>query len=710
MKRIMKRILIVSASFFLTLTAGVMWAFSDGLLIARPQAFEKAKLVPLSVVYHRVSIEIEGGIATTRIDQVFKNDQDADLEGTYIFPIPESAAISDFALYINGRRASGEMLESIEARRIYEDIVRKMKDPGLLEYAGRNMFRVKVYPIPARGKKRVELVYTQPLDYDAGAYRYMYPLNTEKYSPVPIEEVTVSVHITSNVPIKSVYSPSHEIDVSMKQFSARAGFEQKNIRPDRDFILFYTVSQDDVGANILTYREDGETGYFSMLLSPGVLDRAGASKDIVFVVDTSGSMRGKKLSQVKDALLYCLENLNRGDRFNIVQFATVARTLASEPIPADRSNIQKARRFVEGLSARGGTNIHGALLISVDMLGDTNRTKMVVFLTDGEPTVGETNTGKIIRDLLSANRGNARLFVFGVGNDVNTHLLDRIAEQNRGFSDYFRPNENINTGVSAFYRKVSEPVLSDITLDFGRIRVRDIYPVVLPDIFNGTQLVLFGRYEGEGSSSIVLKGTVEGKPERFVFEGFFPAESRKNDFIPGLWAMRKIGYLMNEIRLNGEKKELVDEILLLSKEYGILTPYTSYLILENETDYERWGIGESAAPGMRSKGRSYTRAMEKKVGPESVSSALDIRAMKESKTEPASVMKTVKRVAGKTFYFKDGAWIDADYRDSMRVKRVKLFSNKYFDLLHLNPEIGKYFAVGKNVTFVFDSECYRISE
>ncbi len=706
----MKRLLISAAIIFFTVTAGAICAFSDGLLIVEPVTIEQARPVPLSVEYHRVSVEIEGGIARTKIDQVFKNEYDTDLEGTYIFPLPEAAAISDFSLYIDGRRTSGEMLKSSEARRIYEDIVRRMKDPGLLEYAGRNMFRAKVYPIPAHGRRRIELVYTQPLEYDAGVYRYVYPLNTEKYSPMPLEEVSVSAHIESNIPIKSVYSPSHDIDVSLKQYSADAGFEEKNVKPDRNFILYYSVSRDDVGMNILTYREAGEPGYFSMLLSPGILERTSARKDIVFVVDTSGSMRGKKLSQVKSALLYCLGSLNRGDRFNIVQFATVTRTLAPSPVSADRGNIQKARSFVEGLSARGGTNIHEALLRSMRMLSDTDRPRMVVFLTDGEPTVGETDEGAISRNVLSANHAKVRLFVFGVGDDVNTHLLDRIAEQNRGFADYFRPGENITSGVSAFYRKVSEPVLSDVTLDFGRIQVRDIYPLVLPDIFNGTQLVLFGRYEGTGSSSIILKGTVEGKSKRFVFEGRFPEENEKNDFIPGLWAMRKIGYLMNEIRLNGEKRELVDEIVLLSKEYGILTPYTSYLILENETDYERWGISDAAAPEMRSKGKAYSGAMEKKVGSESVSSALDIKAMKESKTESAPAPETVKRVAGKTFYFKDGAWIDADYRDTMRVQSVKLFSNKYFDLLRRNPELGKYFAVGKNVTIVFDSECYRIGE
>lgn len=706
----MKRIFIVCSIFFWVIAAGVAASRGDGLLLVEQPHGASTRPVAISVEYHRVQVEIKDGIALTRVDQVFKNNFDSDLEGTYLFPIPETAAINGFSLYINGRKTSGEVLTGSEARSIYEDIVRRMKDPGLLEYAGRNLFRARVYPIPARDRRRMELEYSQTLTYDAGVYRYVYPLDTEKYSPAPIEEVSISAHVESSIPIKSVYSPTHDIDTSLKQYSADAGFEQRNVRPDRDFLLYYTVSHNDMGMSLITYRETGHKGFFSLLLSPGVLKRNSARKDIVFVVDTSGSMRGIKIDQVKEALKYCIEHLNSGDRFNVVQFATVAKTFTASPVPADTVNIQKALDFVDRLEARGGTNIHGALLLSTRMLDDTKRPAMVVFLTDGEPTVGETDTGVIARDLVAANRSNARLFVFGVGNDVNTHLLDRIAEQNRGFADYFRPGEDIALGVTAFYRKVSEPVLSDIALDFGGIGVDDVYPVVLPDIFNGTQLVLFGRYEGTGSRAITLTGELESGQKRFVFEGRFPESNVENDFIPGLWAVRKIGYLMNEIRLNGEKQELVDEIILLSTEYGILTPYTSYLILENEGDYRRWGISDAAAPEMRSKGEAYIGTMKQKVGAESVQRSLDIEAMKQRSTEPVVRVKTVKRVAGKTFYLRGNDWVDADYKEDMKVTTIQLFSNRYFHLIRRNPRLGRYFAIGRNITVVFGSTCYRVEE
>jgi len=226
---------------------GLNTALTDGVLFIEHPAAPERVPVPLSVKYHRVSIEIDNGIATTSIDQVFINNYGMDLEGTYLFPLPEEAAIMDFVLYIDGRRVSGEMLDRNKARKIYEDIVRRMKDPGLLEYIGRNLFRARVYPIPGHGERRIELVYSQTLGYDAGLYTYVYPLDTERFSPEPLEEVTISAKVKSPVPIKSIYSPSHDIDIKLERSYASIGYEAKEVKPDKDFILYYTVSEEDVG-------------------------------------------------------------------------------------------------------------------------------------------------------------------------------------------------------------------------------------------------------------------------------------------------------------------------------------------------------------------------------------------------------------------------------------------------------------------------------
>lgn len=692
-------------------------AGADGVLIIDPEAQPGTiphriiqKPVPLSVKYHRVQIDINNRIASTAIDQVFRNSYNADLEGTYIFPLPEEAAITDFALYMDGNRVSGEILDKEQAREIYEDIVRKMKDPGLLEYIGRNMFKARIYPIPAHGETRIELVYEQTIEYDAGIYRYVYPLNTERFSPLPLEEVTISAEVKSAVPIKNIYSPSHEVDKEVKKFRARLGYEAFDVKPDKDFVLYYTVSEEDIGLNLLSYKNQGKDGFFLMMLSPGRLEGRAVPKDIIFVLDTSGSMKGPKIEQAKDAIRYCINGLRDDDRFDIINFATGINAFHNSLVPASEKNIKQALAFVDRLDARGGTNINDALLSSLEKFAGTGRPCMVVFLTDGEPTVGETDMSPILQNVAAANRVQARMFVFGVGNDVNTHLLDRIAEDHRGVSEYIGLHENIEIKVSSFYSKISEPVLSDIKLDFGEIRTAEMYPSVLPDIFKGTQLILLGRYRGEGASTITLTGQVNGKEKKFVYEGSFVIKDTQNEFLPRLWATRKIGYLMSEIRLKGENQELIDEIVRLSTEYGIMTPYTSFLVLEKDSDYERFGIDTGMAPAMKKEGERYKSAMERAAGEEAVSSAMDIIELKGSMVAGGPVLKTVKHIGDKTFYLRDGIWVDSAYRKGRKTVDTKYLSRRYFDLLKKKPELARYFAAAKNIIIVFESKCYRIME
>ena len=694
---------------------GISEASADGLLLAEPGSIPGPVKAPaaLSVKKHLVTVRIESQVATTRVDQVFVNGFDADVEATYLFPLPEKAVISNFSLTINGAKVGGEVLEREQARRIYEEIVRKMKDPGLLEYAGQNLFRARVYPVPARAQTRIELVYSEALPAEGGVTRYVYPLDTERFSPLPIEELGLSVHVSSAVPIKSVYSPSHDIDLRLQSREADAGFEQRGVKPDRDFVLYYSVSERDLGMSLLTYRAPGEDGFFLLMLSPGQIEGPALPKDVVFVLDTSGSMRGEKLEQAKRALRSCLEGLGERDRFNVVQFATGVspfRAGLAGLATAGNDAVGSALAFVERLEARGGTNIGGALLTALRMFPAAGRASMVVFLTDGEPTVGATETADILKILERENRARARVFVFGVGYDVNTHLLDGIAAESRGFSEYLAPSGEIEPAVSSFFRKVSKPVLSDVTLEIGRVEVFDLFPAGIPDLFSGQQVLAFGRYRGEGETVIAVAGTVDGRVERFVGEGAFPARSLEHDFIPRLWASRKIGYLIDEIRLHGENKELIDEIVLLSTEHGIMTPYTSYLVLEEKGSLEQLGIRAEEAPSVRSEGMKLAKAMEDRTGEASVAAAKDLKEMKGRSVLPGLSAATVKHVGAKTFYLRGGAWVDSAYREGMKTTNLLPFSGAYFELLKRAPELAKYLAISKNLVVVHGSACYRISE
>ncbi|MBU1701234.1 MAG: VWA domain-containing protein [Candidatus Eisenbacteria bacterium] len=687
---------------------------ADGILIpqSEPGVYDNAE--PFAIKYHRVQVEIDRQAAITSIDQVFINENDRDLEGIYIFPIPENVSISDFSMWMNDKQIHAELLDAGSARQIYEDIVRRRRDPALLEYAGRDLFRARVYPIPKHSEVRIEIQYQELLKYDGGLIGYRYPLNTEKFSSRDLQEVTVSVNIKSDTPIKSLYCPSHETDIRIEKTAATCGFEEKNVKPDRDFLLYYSVSEEDVGLSLITYKPDEEDGYFILLLAPGEFQNKekALQKDVIFVVDTSGSMRGEKIEQTRAALEFCLKKLQTNDRFNIITFATGITKFSETPLNADSDNISKALRFVSKIQARGGTAIDEALQAALN-IPDSGHARMIIFMTDGEPTVGETDISKILAHTIDRNSSRLRIFPFGVGYDVNTHLLDQLSIDNRGVVEYIKPEENIETKVAMFFNKFSYPVLSDISLDFGRIHVADTYPSSLPDIFHGSQLVLLGRYESDGAVAIQLSGRSGDRTESFTYEGRFTNQDDGNDFIPRLWASRKIAYLLSEIRLHGENRELVDEVIQLSKEHGIITPYTSYLIVEEgPQEYAEMMLDESdAAP---SSIRTYSGAMKSSKGEAAFDASREIAAEKQSSVLSRPKAEKVKYVGGKTFYRTDHGWRDADVRDAdMRhgagVIEIPFLSGRYFDLLNKYPETGKYLSLGVNTTFSYNNNVYHIT-
>ncbi len=692
----------MAASLFLT-TPGV--ASADGIIIPHPPPHLPPVILPyLAVKYHRVQVTINNQVAVTRVDQVFVNDTDRDLEGTYIFPLPEEAAISDFAMYVDGQRLEGKILDKNQARQIYEQIVRGRRDPALLEYVGRNAFRASIFPIPARGEKRVQLEYSQVLPADRGLVRYLYPLNTEKFSSRPLQEVTIHVQITSREQIKAVYSPSHPVAIKKTDaHAAEASYEQTNVKPDRDFLLYYTVSPQDFGLNLLTYRERGEDGFFLLLVAPKYeFERVKIlPKDVIFVLDTSGSMQGKKLSQAKEALRYVLDNLNDFDRFNVIAFNTAVTRYADGLVPAAQRG--EARRFVDGLVASGGTNISQALTEAMKD-ADAGRPAMIIFLTDGLPTAGLTDPQQILDSVKRVAGPSTRLFVFGVGDDVNTTLLDTLAQNHRGTSEYVRPGEDLEDRLSGFYTKISLPVLSDLELGFGRIRVHDMYPDPLPDLFQGSQLVLLGRYRNDGAATVTLAGRLGDRPRRFEYEDVvFPKESRANDFIPRLWATRKIGYLLTQIRLHGQNKELVDEIVALSLRYGIMTPYTSFLVDERHNLFAAGGPERAAEDLHRMMARPAPTS-----GPQAVLNSQGQKELRQAETTVTS--PEIKPVGEKTFILRQEVWTDSTYREGMKLIKINFGGEDYFKLLAANPQWGKYFALGKQVIVVLDGVAYQVAE
>ena len=558
-----------------------------GLLIP-----EDKKIAPLILIKQIVDFKIEDQIAETMVEQVFYNHSDRPLEATYIFPVPKGASVNKFTMWVDGKETKGEMLEADKAREIYTSIVRRIQDPGLLEYMENNLIRMRVFPVPARGNQRVSVSYTSVVPKEGDIMEFIFPLKGEMRSNQVAQDFSLSGTIKSQHGIANTYSPTHDINTQRKSDKeVSLSLNKAGLVGDKDFQLFYSFSDKAVGMSMLTHRPiPTEDGYFSLMINPSMKGNKlkPMPRDFVFVMDTSGSMRGPKMEQAKKALKYCINSLGENDRFSMLNFATAVSLFRDEFVPANEEFKNTGRKWIEGLDSTGGTAIRDALLAALEIRGnDASRPFVIVFFTDGMPTIGETNPEKITRDVLAKIKPNTRIFTFGVGDDVNATMLDMLAEKTKAATTYVRPAEDIEIKSSAMVSKISNPVLVNLSLNFSPdIQVLDIYPTSLPDIFEGSQLMVFGKYKGKGGSAIKLRGDLANEKKEFVYEYNFPEKTADSkSFVEQLWARRKVGFLLDQIRANGEKGELVDEVTKLAKKYGITTPYTSYLVVPDHVSY-----------------------------------------------------------------------------------------------------------------------------
>jgi Ca-activated chloride channel family protein len=674
----------------------------------------------------KIDTKIVSQVATTHIEQIFRNDTDATLEGTYFFPIPEQASITEFAIWDGDRRLVGEVRTREEARRIYDEIVRRQRDPGLLEYAGKDLFQASIFPIPPHADKKLEISYSQILRAESGTVAYRYPLGTGRQM-AQIGSVSGRIELESKDPLRNIYSPTHAIEVK-RNGTGRAMVTFENQGEPQDFQLFYALSREDFGVTLLTHREPGKDGYFLLMVSPkdDWSEREYAAKDIVFALDTSGSMAdASKMEKARAALLYGIKILRPADRFNVISFAGEEHLLANELINADENGRTRALRFVEALRPVGGTNIDAALTAAREQISrstNLDHPRMIVFLTDGLPTVGTTNIEQILANAKKTDE--ARIFPFGVGYDVNTSLLDRLASQSGGVADYIEPKEDLEVKVSNFFSRISYPVLSDLRLDMAGVETDLSYPRTMPDLFRGSQLTIIGRYRNPIDMNFVrltLTGKSGGSERKFYYNNLhFALTEEANDFLPRLWATRRVGWLMEQVRTNGEQRELRDEIVDLGTRYGIVTPYTSYLAVEQNASVQ--GFTSATVSRPRGTGRGGLNAPQPPPPP-SVADAKAVTgniAVQQSKKarEQQETMRVdkdeasgaIRTAGGKTFYLRDGVWTDADFKAGMTLPQtvVKFGSDEYFALLKQKPRLAAFFSLGEKVVVILDGTVYRV--
>jgi Ca-activated chloride channel homolog len=670
-----------------------------------------------------VTVRITDRVARVQVEEWFRNTGSGLAEGDYIYPLAGEAVFSDFSILQGEEELKGEPMDAVRARAIYEEIVRRHRDPALIELAGHGLIRARVFPIPAGETRSVTMRYTQVLGRAGDAYRFRYVAGAAR--PRTVQPAGRGAAGADGAPIAFTlvadkgalfgepFSPTHRLRAS------RDG-GRLVVRPEQQVNghvdIFLPLAGAAVGISLVTHRVAGEDGYFMLTLSPGRVQGTPAPRDLAVVVDTSGSMSGEKMEQARQALHRILATLNTSDRFRLIAFSNRVEAHRPAWTAASRPAIEEARAWVNGLSASGGTNISGALDEAFRTPAGEGRLPLTIFITDGMPTVGEMDPDRIAARV-EANRRDARIFTFGVGYDLQTYLLERVAIAGRGTVDYVEPGADVEEAVGSLAAKISHPVLVDLALAGSPVRLKDFQPTRLPDLFAGEDLVVFGRYEAgprDAAGELSIAGTRDGRRERFAARVDFPAHSASADYIPGLWAARRIGELMRTIRVEGETPARVAEVRDLALRYGLLSEYTSYLVLEPGATANLGG-GAALSPAMAPPavavtGQGAVSSARVAASRRAAQSAADLAFAEEAaagQVQGGGAAGGDRIVAGRRFRLESGIWIDRAHARAARVVHLEPFSRAYFDVLSALPELKAIATAFEAVTIAGDRVSVR---
>jgi Ca-activated chloride channel family protein len=691
---------------------------ADGMILPLPQNLSPGYL---AVRYHRVSVSIEDGHAVTRVEQEFYNPLSFPVEGRYLFPIPPDAIVSRFEATVGGQAQTATRQGPAETNAALYAIVGRQRDPSLLQYTDWETLAFDINLAPGESKE-MSLEYEEVLVPAGGLFHYRYVLSTERYSSLPLEEVSVSVDMRSPSGLGSIYSPSHQIHVETAgPGQARARWQAHDVTPSEDFELYFSAADSGFGGGLLSGERNGEE-HFAFLFSPEAVPQESdyLPKDIVFVIDRSGSMDGEKIEQARGALRSILSQLREGDRFSVVGFDDRITLLDGVLRPADDQNLKDARRFVQGLTAEGYTDLASALQTGLEILArseSAGASRTVVFLTDGLPTAGVTNEETIARLVTRANaRLEARLHIFGVGYDVNTHLLDGLAAEHGGTVTYVQPGEDLEAALTDFYGRIARPILTDLQVDFKGVRVDDVYPAELPDLFAGSSLLLTGRYQALGERVAVHVSGRSGDQRREYEYHFDLTDIPRGDFIPRLWATRRVGALLDQVRTGGSTPSLEDEIRQLGLSYGIVTPYTAYAIQgrrEGAASEENMALYESAELN-KSSGRVTVQArvqnqMYQQATQAELATGANVSNIgRQSLVEIGGQQVDLLLLQGKQEI--DGPVTGGWLKRNVSIDRTVEFASEEYYALAGDPEARLFLQSGTNVVFAHKGEVIAVQD
>ena len=726
--------LLVAAGAFLTPSASTLAQVTSGVPhapSAKMRALHHSYVVPqwravapqpgqVVMTQVDVTVSIVEQIATTVMDISLQNTGNSRLESELIVPVPDDAVVRGFTFAGApgaGKEPTAELLRKQDARAIYDAIVRQSRDPALLEFVGNSLIRSSVFPVEPRGTQKVRLTYETLLPAEGPRVDYVLPRSESVEYAVPW---SVTVSIKAKKPISTVYSPSHKIEtIRRNNDNVAVRIAPDATREPGAFRLSYLVESDGVTASMFSYPDPKNGGGYFLLLAglpgkPADHDKkAGLKREITLVIDRSGSMNGEKIEQAREAAQQVVAGLEDGEAFNVILYNEAVESFANAPVVKTDESAKAAREYIKAIKARGGTNIHDSLLEALRPKPMQGFLPIVLFLTDGLPTVGQTSE-KAIRDMAAkANRYDRRVFTFGVGTDVNTPLLEKIAFETRATSTFVLPKEDVEVKVSQVFKRLSGPVLAGTAVKAFELRgqpangrVMDVLPTKLPDMFDGDQLVLLGRYVGEEPIEFQISGNFLGAAKSFKFTFQPAAATVRNAFVPRLWASRKIGDLVDAIRQLGAEagaipggppptaaandprlKELIDEVVRLSTEFGILTEYTAFLAREG-TD-----LSKKEQVYRATRDNFIDRAWNCRSGLASVNQEENGKFQKaqsylnsgntyfDENLNKVSI-SSVQQVNDRAFYKRGNAWIDSEAIDkNVKPKRTIEFGSAEFATL-----------------------------
>jgi len=591
----------------LPLVAGSVPPATEGSLYVIDKGGRPAAICPLK--HTAVKADISGFLARVTVTQHFENPLAENVEAVYVFPLAQRAAVDDMTMLVGDRTIKGKVKPREEARRIFEQARAQGHTAGLLDQERPNIFTQSVTNIGAGKQVKIVIRYVETLAYEAGAYEFSFPMVVgPRYNPrsgsvtdaanikSPVakpgtragHDLSLQVNLDAGVPVTEIESKTHEIDITRSDSRrASVSLRAKSVLPNKDFILRYDVAGRKVEDALLTHRGN-RGGFFTFILQPPDRDLIQPSeitpKEIVFVVDTSGSMSGFPIEKSKEVIKLALDGLHPRDTFNLITFAGDTHILFPQPVPATPENVQKAQRFMLSRSGMGGTEMMKAIRAALDPSDQQDHVRIVCFMTDGY--VG--NDMEIIGEV--KRHSNARVFSFGIGSSVNRFLLDRMAEEGRGEVEYVALNDDGSAAAKRFHERVRTPLMTDVALDWGTLPVTDVYPKRIPDLFSAKPVVVTGRYTGPARGTLRLNGKMAGRDVSRAIPVNLPAAEPARDVLATLWARTRIDYLMSQdwqgMQSGHPRAEIRSEITKLGVDFRLMTQFTSFIAVEESTVVE----------------------------------------------------------------------------------------------------------------------------